>query len=87
MCGKVWGVPPKEMQCSWLGERVATVNVEVAIANVIRGKEEAGWGPNATFRFPKHGGTGAIWKSVSKLLPSKHMVGTGLTIQVLGSSA
>ncbi|GMH44071.1 hypothetical protein BSKO_12005 [Bryopsis sp. KO-2023] len=68
---KVWGVPPIKMQCGWLGERVATVNVDVAIENVLEGKEAAGWGPNATFRFPKHGGTGAIWKGVAKLLPEK----------------
>ena len=24
---KVWAVPTTEMQCSWLGERVATANV------------------------------------------------------------
>ena len=48
---KVWAVPTTEMQCSWLGERVATVNTERAIANVIHGKEDAGWGPNAVFRY------------------------------------
>jgi protoporphyrinogen oxidase len=68
---KVWAVPTTEMQCSWLGERVATVNVERAIGNVIHGKEDAGWGPNAVFRFPTQGGTGHIWKSVAKLLPEE----------------
>jgi hypothetical protein len=38
------------MQCEWLGERVATVDVERAITNVIHNKEDAGWGPNAVFR-------------------------------------
>jgi hypothetical protein len=38
------------MQCDWLGERVATVDVDRAIANVINSKEDAGWGPNAVFR-------------------------------------
>ena len=27
-------------------------------------KEEGNWGPNAVFRFPTSGGTGAIWKAV-----------------------
>ncbi|OAQ63737.1 UDP-galactopyranose mutase [Purpureocillium lilacinum] len=27
------------------------------------------WGPNATFRFPAHGGTGGIWAAVAKMLP------------------
>lgn len=66
---KVWAVPTTMMQCEWLGERVATVDVTRAIANVIHEKEDAGWGPNAVFRFPTQGGTGAIWKGVAKLLP------------------
>lgn len=63
------------MQCDWLGERVAPVDVSRAISNVIHNREDAGWGPNAVFRFPKQGGTGAIWKSVSKLLPQGKQVG------------
>jgi len=47
---KVWAVPTTHMQAEWLGERVATVDVERAINNVILGKEDAGWGPNAVFR-------------------------------------
>lgn len=66
---KVWAVPTTEMQASWLGERVATADVDRVISNVLRKKEDAGWGPNATFRFPTEGGTGAIWKGVAKLLP------------------
>ena len=68
---KVWAVPTTEMQCDWLGERVATVDVDRAITNVILDKEDAGWGPNAVFRFPTHGGTGAIWKAVAKLIPER----------------
>lgn len=69
---KVWAVPTNMMQCNWLGERVATVDVDRAITNVINNKEDAGWGPNAVFRFPKNGGTGAIWKGVAKLLPAEN---------------
>jgi protoporphyrinogen oxidase len=68
---KVWATPPAEMQCEWLGERVATVDVSRAVANVIHGREDAGWGPNAVFRFPRRGGTGAIWKAVAALLPAE----------------
>ena len=62
------------MQCEWLGERVATVDVTRAISNVIHGKEDAGWGPNAVFRFPLEGGTGGIWKKVAALLPQEKLV-------------
>lgn len=68
---KVWAIPTSLMQCNWLGERVATVDVDRAISNVINNKEDAGWGPNAVFRFPTSGGTGAIWKGVAKLLPQE----------------
>lgn len=67
-------MPPVEMQSGWLGERVATVDVNAAINNVLEGREESGWGPNATFRFPKKGGTGAIWKGVANLLPKSKLV-------------
>ena len=63
---RVWAVPTHLMQCKWLGERVATADVRKAIGNVLRGEEDAGWGPNAIFRFPTEGGTGAIWKQVSR---------------------
>lgn len=33
---KVWAVPPALMQCSWLGERVATANVAKVVENVLR---------------------------------------------------
>lgn len=67
-------MPTTDMQCNWLGERVATVDIHRAVSNVIRGQEDAGWGPNAVFRFPKHGGTGAIWKGVAGLLPADKQV-------------
>ena len=50
---KVWAVPTTHMQCSWLGERVATANVAKVVENVLRNKTESGWGPNAVFRFPQ----------------------------------
>lgn len=71
---QVWAVPTTEMQCEWLGERVATVDAARAIANVVHGREDAGWGPNATFRFPKRGGTGAVWRAVAELLPAARQV-------------
>ena len=68
---KVWALPTTQMQCEWLGERVATVDVTKAISNVLRNVEDGSWGPNAVFRFPKRGGTGAIWKAVAALLPQE----------------
>lgn len=63
---KVWAIPTHLMQCTWLGERVATANVNKVIENVLLNKTEASWGPNAVFRFPNTGGTGHIWECVAK---------------------
>ncbi|KAF4663335.1 hypothetical protein FOL47_005808 [Perkinsus chesapeaki] len=71
---KVWAYPTKDMQCEWLGERVATVDAKKVIENVLRNEPAAGWGPNAVFRFPKDGGTGGIWKKVASLLPQDRML-------------
>jgi hypothetical protein len=57
------------MQCAWLGERVAAPNLKTVINNVILQKTDGNWGPNATFRFPARGGTGAIWIAVANTLP------------------
>lgn len=70
---KVWAHPTYTMQCQWLGERVATVDAKKVIANILKNEADAGWGPNAVFKFPKEGGTGAIWKKVAKLLPQEKM--------------
>mmetsp|Transcript_84305 Transcript_84305/g.163752 ORF Transcript_84305/g.163752 Transcript_84305/m.163752 type:complete len:494 (+) Transcript_84305:2-1483(+) len=66
---KVWAFPTEDMQCGWLGERVATADTARVIRNVLTKQDDAGWGPNAVFRFPHEGGTGAIWTKVAALLP------------------
>ena len=59
------------MQCAWLGERVAAPNLKLVTRNTILNKMAGNWGPNATFRFPAHGGTGNIWINVAKTIPQK----------------
>lgn len=68
---KVWAVPTTKMQCAWLGERVAAPDLKTVTKNVILQKAAGNWGPNATFRFPAHGGTGAIWIGVANTLPKE----------------
>lgn len=77
---KVWtamtppGTTPtnaSQMQCAWLGERVAAPDLKTVVKNVILQKTAGNWGPNATFRFPAHGGTGAIWIGVADTLPKE----------------
>lgn len=60
-----------QMQCEWLGERVAAPNVKGNVRNIILNKAAPNWGPNATFRFPARDGTGGIWIAVAKTLPEE----------------
>ncbi|KAL8685266.1 MAG: hypothetical protein Q9218_007872 [Villophora microphyllina] len=68
---KVWAVPTTKMQCQWLGERVAAPDLKTVTKNVILQKTAGNWGPNATFRFPAHGGTGGIWIAVADTIPKE----------------
>lgn len=61
------------MQCKWLGERVAAPSLKMAVSNTLYKKVAGNWGPNATFKFPAHGGTGGIWKAVAKTLPQEKL--------------
>lgn len=67
---KVWAYDPSRLGVGWMGERVATVDLKRILANVVLQRDDVSWGPNSTFRFPLHGGTGAIWKAVSGRLPA-----------------
>ena len=66
---KVWGHPLETMGVDWMGERVAVPDVERVRRNIREMKDDVSWGPNNRFRFPLHGGTGAIWISVAGRLP------------------
>ncbi len=68
---KTWAYPPADLDCGWMGERVAPINLERFVFNILDGKDDISWGPNNTFHFPKHGGTGEIWRRLAERLPSK----------------
>lgn len=68
---KVWAFPPEDLQHGWVGERVAVVDLERVTRNILEEKDDVSWGPNAMFRFPKHGGTGAVWRSCAAKLPAE----------------
>jgi protoporphyrinogen oxidase len=68
---KVWAYDPSKLGVGWMGERVATVDLKRILRNVVLRQDDVSWGPNATFRFPLTGGTGAIWKAVSARLPAE----------------
>jgi protoporphyrinogen oxidase len=65
---KVWAHPLEHMNYQWIGERVAIIDLERVIKNVIFELDDISWGPNNTFQFPKRGGTGAVWQGVADLV-------------------
>ena len=59
---KVWAHPPAMMNKEWIGQRVSVVDIERVLGNVILDREDVSWGPNATFKYPRFGGTGGIFE-------------------------
>ena len=65
---KVWATPAERMQAQWIGERVSVVDYKKAIRSLIFEQDDAAWGPNNLFMFPATGGTGEIYRRLSKRL-------------------
>ena len=66
---KVWAYRPAEMACHWMGDRVAQIDLERIVFNILEGRDDISWGPNNLFRFPLRGGTGEIWRRLAGTLP------------------
>ncbi len=69
---KVWAHPPEMMNKEWIGERVAVLDVNRAIKNVVLGTDDFGWGPNNQFKFPLSGGTGEFYRRIGKAIGDEH---------------
>lgn len=77
---KVWRIPPAQMNCSWVGDRVPATDLRRVLRNVALGLDDVSWGPNATFLFPLRGGTGAIWDAAARQIPAgKLHLSTGVS--------
>ncbi|HEX3745604.1 MAG TPA: FAD-dependent oxidoreductase [Bryobacteraceae bacterium] len=68
---KVWAYPPSDLSYQWIGERVAKVDLERIVFNIIENRDDVSWGPNNMFRFPLRGGTGEVWRRLAYRLPSQ----------------
>lgn len=66
---KVWAWPLETMSHGWIGDRVSVVDLERVVGNILLERDDVSWGPNATFRFPRVGGTGEIWRRMAARLP------------------
>jgi protoporphyrinogen oxidase len=65
---KVWAHRPEAMNKEWIGERVAVIDADRALRNVVMGADDFGWGPNNRFKFPLRGGTGEFYKRFGPVL-------------------
>jgi protoporphyrinogen oxidase len=68
---KVWARDPELMDWRWIGDRVAVADVTRVRENIRLGRDDVSWGPNNRFRFPKRGGTGAVWQALAKRLTAR----------------
>lgn len=77
---QVWGVRTTMLSAKWVAERVATESPLRCIERAVRGDASSSWGPNATFRFPRRGGTGSVWTAVANQLP-RHRLAFGCWVR------
>ncbi len=68
---KVWARDPELMDWRWIGDRVAVADVARVRENIRLQRDDISWGPNNRFRFPRRGGTGAVWEALAKQLTSR----------------
>jgi protoporphyrinogen oxidase len=76
---KVWAYHPSKLDAGWIEDRVSAPDPVRVARNMALGVDDCDWGPNSTFRFPKRGGTGAIWRALAQELP-KDKIMTGCEV-------
>jgi protoporphyrinogen oxidase len=75
---KVWATAAERMSAKWIGERVSVVDYRRALRNVVLQRDDRAWGPNNTFKFPKSGGTGEIYRRLADSLGDRVTFGREL---------
>lgn len=65
---KVWICPTTRMSCGWVSERVAEIDPARILASLAAEQDDVDWGPNATFRYPRVGGAGELWRRLAARL-------------------
>jgi protoporphyrinogen oxidase len=70
---KVWGHPLDQMDARWVGERVAVPSLDEVLKSICLEQDQVSWGPNRRFRFPRRGGTGAVWRSLGRRIPDANL--------------
>jgi protoporphyrinogen oxidase len=70
---KVWAWPPEMLGTGWMGDRVAPPDLARVREAIAAQRDDVSWGPNKTFRFPRRGGTGAVWRACAGRLPAERV--------------
>ncbi|MFL5606394.1 MAG: protoporphyrinogen/coproporphyrinogen oxidase, partial [Gemmatimonadaceae bacterium] len=76
---KVWAHPPAMMNKEWIGERVSVVDTARVLGNVVLDRDDAGWGPNSTFKYPRHGGTGGLFERMRPYVQENLRLGASVS--------
>jgi len=76
---KVWATPPELMQYGWIGERVSVVDLKSVLRNIVLERDDVAWGPNNTFKFPLHGGTGEIFRRLADSMADRIQYGQAVS--------
>lgn len=76
---KVWAHPAEMMAKDWIGQRVAVIDVQRALRNLVLGLDDFGWGPNNRFKFPLRGGTGEFYRRIGQRIGEHLRLGQGVT--------
>jgi protoporphyrinogen oxidase len=72
---KVWAHEAEMMNKEWIGERVAVVDINRALKNIVLATDDPGWGPNNMFKYPLHGGTGEFYRRFADPLEGHYTLG------------
>lgn len=63
---KVWATPAELMSKDWIAERISVVDLARIEKNIAEARDDVAWGPNNMFKFPRQGGTGAIYQGIAR---------------------
>jgi protoporphyrinogen oxidase len=67
---KLWQCPLRVLGTQWVDRRLAVESPAALLRRAEEGADGSAWGPNRPFRFPRAGGTGAIWRGLAANLPA-----------------
>ena len=76
---KRWAWPLERLAANWMADRVSPVDLERVRENARLKRDEVSWGPNSTFKFPMHGGTGSIYQAMVPRLGDRLELGREAT--------